>query len=50
MTRTILSSDVAEILSWIRFPALEIEQKENQAFVSSNYPLSMYENVTKNLT
>ncbi|XP_052676314.1 uncharacterized protein LOC128157746 isoform X1 [Crassostrea angulata] len=56
MTQTILSSDVAHILSWIRFPALEIEQdefhseKEKHAFVSYNYPLSMYENLTKNLT
>lgn len=56
MTQTILSSDVAHILSWIRFPALGIEQdefhseKEKHAFVSYNYPLSMYENLTKNLT
>lgn len=54
MTRSILTSDVPEILSWIGFQELEIEQnefhseKENQAFLSYNYPLFMYENLTGN--
>lgn len=53
MTRSILTSDVPEILSWIRFPELEIEQdefhseKEKQTLLSHNYPLSMYENLTE---
>lgn len=53
MTRSILTSDVPEILSWIRFPELEIEQdefhseKEKQTLLSHNYPLSMYEYLTE---
>lgn len=52
MTRTIFTSAVPEILSWIRIPKFKMEQdefhseKEKQTLLSHNFPLSMYENLT----
>lgn len=55
MTRSILTSDLPEILSWIRFSKKKIKKEDlqsemgKQTFLSNNYPLSVYANFNINL-